>query len=51
LYRISIRGLEKVQVKGKEKPVEIFEIAHAGPDGESTVRESRGGTVSRLDEK
>jgi adenylate cyclase len=51
LYRISIRGLEKVQVKGKEKPVEIFEVAHAGSDSESTIRESESDAVSRFEEK
>ena len=51
MYHITIRGLEKVQVKGKVKPVEIFEIVHAGHDGESSIRESQSDTVSRFDEK
>jgi len=38
-------------VKGKEKPVEIFDVVHAGPDGESIITERESETVSRLDEK
>ncbi|MGB9716602.1 MAG: CHASE2 domain-containing protein [Thermodesulfovibrionales bacterium] len=39
LGHVSIKGLEKVLVKGKEKPVRIYEIKSLEPDSESRIIE------------
>jgi adenylate cyclase len=39
LYRTSVKGLEKVVVKGKEKPVEIYEIKSLEQGAESEITE------------
>lgn len=42
LGHISVKGLEKVMVKGKEKPVRIYEIRSIEPDTESHIIELEG---------
>ena len=34
---ISIKGIERVAVKGKEKPVEIYEVSSLKPSSKSTI--------------
>ncbi|BCB97457.1 adenylate/guanylate cyclase domain-containing protein [Dissulfurispira thermophila] len=41
LYRAAIEGLEKVAVKGKERPVEIYEIRSLQQGEESKITECR----------
>jgi hypothetical protein len=48
---ISIKGIEKVAVKGKEKPVGIYEVTSGGPDSESIITEYDEEKVVRLKEK
>jgi adenylate cyclase len=36
---VSVKGLERVMVKGKEKPVRIYEVKSIGPDMESRITE------------
>ncbi|MEW6408827.1 MAG: adenylate/guanylate cyclase domain-containing protein, partial [Nitrospirota bacterium] len=48
---ISIKGLEKVMVKGKEKPVEIYEVKSLEPGSESMIIEVEEEKVVRLEEK
>jgi adenylate cyclase len=51
LYRTSVRGLEKVVVKGKEKPVEIYEVSSFEGDAQSTIEEIAEKSVVKFDEK
>lgn len=50
-YRISIRGLEKVIVKGKEQPVNIYEVKSLIFGAESRIIESEKEEIVRLKEK
>ncbi|NCO83095.1 MAG: adenylate/guanylate cyclase domain-containing protein [Nitrospirae bacterium CG_4_10_14_3_um_filter_44_29] len=50
IYRVSITGLEKVIVKGKEKPVEIFELKSIA-EGASCITEVEKQNVVCLKEK
>jgi len=51
LGHLLVQGLEKVAVKGKEMPVEIFEIRSIEPGKESKIIECEKGKVVCLDEK
>jgi adenylate cyclase len=51
LYRTSVKGLEKVVVKGKEKPVEIYEIKSLEQGAESEITEVSEEGVVVLKEK
>jgi adenylate cyclase len=42
LYRLEVKGLEKAVVKGKEKPVEIYEIRSLEKGKESVIIEWEG---------
>ena len=47
IYRLKIKGLQKVAVKGKEKPVTIYKLE----EGESILTECEEDTVLALTEK
>lgn len=48
---VSIKGLEKVIVKGREKPVEIYELRSMAPEAESVILECEEEKVVRFKEK
>ena len=51
LYRLKVKGLEKVLVKGKENPVTIYELAHVERGMESIVIECEEKEVVAFTEK
>ena len=51
LGHLSVNGLEKVIVKGKEMPVEIFEIKSIDPGAESCITECEKDRIVTLKEK
>lgn len=51
ISHVSSKGLEKVIVKGKEKPVEIYEIASLKHGADSIIIECKKDRVVRLKEK
>jgi len=51
LYRTSVKGLEKVVVKGKEQPVAIYEVKGLEQGAESRVKEVEEEKVVVLKEK
>ncbi|MGO9613633.1 MAG: CHASE2 domain-containing protein [Dissulfurispiraceae bacterium] len=51
IYSVNVKGLEKVIVKGKEKPVEIYEIDALREGAESKITEIREENIIRLKEK
>lgn len=51
LYRISVKGLDRVVVKGKKKPVEIYEVGCIEDGSESNITECPDKEAVHLDEK
>lgn len=51
LGHVSVKGLEKVIVKGKEQPVGIFEIKTLGHEAESVIEECAEDKVVKFKEK
>lgn len=51
IYRISVKGLDKVVVKGKEKPVEIYEVMSIAEGSESLIAECLEKEVVHFEEK
>jgi len=48
---VSIKGVANVVVKGKKKPVKIYEVHNLKHDAESVITESTGEEIMRLNEK
>ena len=51
LYKLNVKGLEKVIVKGKEKPVTVYEISPTEGGTESVIIECGEGDVVCMEEK
>lgn len=51
IAHVSAKGIESVIVKGKEKPVEIYEISSLGREEDSIITEPEKGRVVTLKEK
>jgi adenylate cyclase len=51
IYNLMVKGLEKVVVKGKEKPVGIYEVKPTEEGMESSIIECEEGEVVTLKEK
>ncbi|MBM4271523.1 MAG: adenylate/guanylate cyclase domain-containing protein [Deltaproteobacteria bacterium] len=50
-YRLSVKGLEKVIVKGKDKPVAVYEVKSMDPGFQSAIIDVESEEIKRLEEK
>lgn len=51
IFRVSVRGLEKVVVKGKEEPVAVYEVTSVGLGVESSITDVKGDDIVHVKEK